>query len=424
MSITAPTSSAPVLISTRRTDFVADLQLPSTSTNLFHRLIRNPRPDSNFAKERECTEMLCALLQNAPVVRDTLLTWMASQAGLSEMAWETLALSFETEQPIGPKRDDLRITGWDAADTHRLLWTVEVKVGASIHLSSPLVEVNEEAAEASAAVSQIENYDRWLVTQTAEQRAGFVVALHDCTAFLPSNLKMNWTCLTWTGIGEQLARVLTTIPLVPHEQFLAKHVLGFIRENLWRVGEMSETRLDFNDVALIRAFGMLATTCEEKVNRLVAPLIAVLSQSSIGTGPVKHTKSLFNTGSMHSVVYRTLAKDAQIYAGIGAYEEGDYLSVWIQSLSRHPVKESLKSALAELESKLKARNPAWKVTPQHITAGWAAWVDLELTVPLARLLAAEDQVQEVKGFIHASLEDLKACGVIDAFNRTMGTATC
>src|SRR5690606_16183038 len=105
----------------------------------------------------------------------------------------------------------------------RLLWTVEVKVGASIHLSSPLVEVNEEAAEASAAVSQIENYDRWLVTQTAEQRAGFVVALHDCTAFLPSNLKMNWTCLTWTGIGEQLARVLTTIPLVPHEQFLAKH---------------------------------------------------------------------------------------------------------------------------------------------------------------------------------------------------------
>src|SRR5690606_34210363 len=108
--------------------FAADLELPPVSTNVFQRLIRNPHPDSSLAKERECAEMLCALFQNAPAVRIELLTWMAGRADLPALDWEELSLSFETEQPIGPKRDDLRITGWDGAYKQRLLWTVEVKV--------------------------------------------------------------------------------------------------------------------------------------------------------------------------------------------------------------------------------------------------------------------------------------------------------
>lgn len=184
---------------------------------------------------------------------------------------------------------------------------------------------------------------------------------------------------------------------------------------------MSETRLDFNDVALIRAFGMLAKECEEKVNRLVAPLVDVLSASDIGSGPVDHTRALFK-GNMRSIVYRTLAKDSYIYAGIGGHEEGDYLSVWIESPSRHPGKEAFKAALADLEGKLKERNAVWEVTPQHITTGWAAWQDVELTAPLARLLAADDQVQEVVAFVRSALGDLHDCGVIEAFSNTIGAA--
>jgi hypothetical protein len=36
----------------------SDLRLPAAADNLFQRLIRNPRPDSPHARERECTEML------------------------------------------------------------------------------------------------------------------------------------------------------------------------------------------------------------------------------------------------------------------------------------------------------------------------------------------------------------------------------
>lgn len=234
-------SPPPVLISTRRTDFAANLELPPTTTNLFQRLIRNPHPDSGRAKERECAEMLCTLLQNAPAARVTLLTWMANQAGVPVLAWEKLSLTFETEQPIGPKRDDLRITGWDESGHQHLLWTIEVKVGASFHGSSPLVENDEEATEISAAVSQIENYDRWLAGQTADHRAGFVVALHDCTTALPANLRSTWTCLTWTGIGEQLASSISENPVQQEETFLSKHALGFIRDNLWSKRNVRDT---------------------------------------------------------------------------------------------------------------------------------------------------------------------------------------
>ena len=67
---------------------------------------------------------------------------MGSLVCLEEGYWsqDDISLKIRTEQSIGAKRDDLRIRAWrtdeDDEETLEVLWTVEVKVGASIHLSS------------------------------------------------------------------------------------------------------------------------------------------------------------------------------------------------------------------------------------------------------------------------------------------------
>ena len=50
--------------------------LPTASANIFQRIIRNPRPDSPHARERECTEMLAAVLLNALALSRHLFRWM------------------------------------------------------------------------------------------------------------------------------------------------------------------------------------------------------------------------------------------------------------------------------------------------------------------------------------------------------------
>jgi hypothetical protein len=102
----------------------------------------------------------------------------------------------EPEGSIGAKRDDLRIEGWCETDEERkrvLLWTIEVKVGASFHESSPLADIQGDEEDV-ALVNQIVNYDHWLEHQVAPNRAGFVLALEDMSHSLPVNLNCRWLC--------------------------------------------------------------------------------------------------------------------------------------------------------------------------------------------------------------------------------------
>jgi hypothetical protein len=415
----------PVFVLAPAADLARELHLPSISTNLFQRLIRNPRPESYRAKERECAEMLCALLQNAPGLRLHLLRWLGAQVGLDMEKLDGLRFAIDTEQPIGTKRDDLRIIGLPddpEADRPLLIWTIEIKVGASFHESAAQLTRDETPPEDDPTlVNQLRNYDCWLAQQHAEHCAGFVLALHDTTADLP-NLECRWACSTWTGLGEQIADALRTAELPDAEQMLAKHALGFIREHLWRTSEMANAKLDYNDVSLIRAFGFLSKDCEAKVNALVASLADVVEQSGIGKGEVEHQQSLFK-GLMRSTVTRALASDSAIYAGIGGNPEsgGDYLSVWIESPAKHPQKQSFKARLRGLKDRLLQRNPKWVFCSQEAETGWMAWDDAELTVPLVTLLVHDDQEEAIRRFVGDALNDLKETGVMDAFDKTIGT---
>ncbi|HSZ59677.1 MAG TPA: hypothetical protein VK797_28800 [Tepidisphaeraceae bacterium] len=390
--------------------------LPERAANIFQRIIRDPRAGSANARERECTEMLASVLINAPIIRERVFRWMAIASNTDPKLIATLDLELRTEQPIGSKRDDLRIEGWQILEEksrRRLLWTVEVKVGASFHYSSddrvddasdPEEKVDEEL------VNQLVNYDAWLRDQTADNRRGFVLSVRYLHDQLPKLLEP-WTCLTWTGLGTQLESTINDDCLPPDQLLLAKHLLGFIKANLWRSSEMLDSKLDFNDIALIRAFSVLGRECELKINRLVGTLEPVIAKSGIGYGDVKLRPNLYGQGSCCWIERRLLSteEDAPYFgSSIGCDQEfGDYASVDIWFSPKHPRRQELMDAISEKLPLLTKRDPRWTLG-SPVAADWTA---LYLWRPLTDFLSEPEQEKALASFVSSATEDLKAIDV-------------
>ncbi|MEX1368768.1 MAG: hypothetical protein AB1Z98_36910 [Nannocystaceae bacterium] len=90
------------------------LDLPRGRHNLFARIIRNPYPRDRPPRERECAEMLCGVLDNAPELRTVVMHWLAERARTGPLPdIDHHIVRIDTEQAIGTKRDDLRITARD-----------------------------------------------------------------------------------------------------------------------------------------------------------------------------------------------------------------------------------------------------------------------------------------------------------------------
>lgn len=198
------TAKPKVLIPCADTDWQSRITLPKPENNVFGRVIRDPRSNSLNPKERECTEMLCALLRNSSVVRQELLEYFAELLGQRVLDWDELTFDFLTEQSIGSKRDDLRVMGWRAGaeeDKLCILWTIEVKVGASFHASSLFISRDEELDEKVEVVNQVINYDHWLSAETAEYRGGIVLSIINSSQSLPVGLQCNWACTSWSRLG-------------------------------------------------------------------------------------------------------------------------------------------------------------------------------------------------------------------------------
>src|SRR5687768_14948505 len=99
-SLTEPTSTRrrapPLIVLQRASNLTTELGLPPKSTNLFQRLIRNPHAESDQAKERECAEMLCVVLQQAPKLRLHLLQAMAGLVNLDMKRLDDLVFEVGT----------------------------------------------------------------------------------------------------------------------------------------------------------------------------------------------------------------------------------------------------------------------------------------------------------------------------------------
>ncbi len=428
-----------ILICTEPTGDDLVSNLPSASTNIFQRIIRNPRPESANARERECTEMLASVLMNAPTLRRCIFRWMADMSDLdAEVIKQIDDLDFDyiTEGFIGRKRDDLRIEGRrvdDADENPFLLWTVEVKVGSAFHRSAaqtldddcePIDYVEDDGID-EKLVNQLKHYDDWLDVRHAQHCGGFVLALNDLGHLLPAlGLKRTWTCVSWTRLGLEIRSAIKGQNLPPQETLLAKHLFGFISKNLWRLDEMpaTELRLDFNDIALIRAFSKIGRDCERKVNELVAAAIPVITEAGVGIGEVTASQRLFK-GSSSSYVERflvpgqTKGSDPCLHVGIGSegsYEE--YLGVWVLMSPNHSKAKAVLKSVEPFLKKLHERQLKWEMG----TGVEDDYAVLGLTVPLTDLLAAENQQAKLKEFVKAALTDLKITGAVDAIVSSVG----
>lgn len=112
------------------------LDLPtSRDVNMFARILgRSARGDMPL--ERAAAEMFCVLLQNSKFLRIRLIHWLCSRLKVSCSANPSLMeWSFETEQTLDSKRVDLIIDG-KFNELTKILWAIEIKVGAGFHYSS------------------------------------------------------------------------------------------------------------------------------------------------------------------------------------------------------------------------------------------------------------------------------------------------
>ena len=349
--------------------------VPAKSKNIFQRIIRDPRPESAHARERECTEMLAAVLINAPSLRQHLFRWLAQLSGLDPKRIEELEFEFDTEASIGAKRDDLRIRGRRRLDDDQavLIWSIEVKVGSSLHQSSmqhlgdngePVEDEEPDEELDKKLVNQLKHYDDWLCVQRTEICGGFVLALRDLSEKIkPLNLKGPWKCFSWTKLGLEVKAAIDGKTLPSNELLLASHLLGFIRTNLWRNDEMPETTLDFNDIALIRAFSQIGMDCENKVNGLVEGLLPIVKKSGVGNGVPKAYQRLYKSNSCAGidrfiVPQRVKNNDPSLDVSIGYTDGfGDYMGVWILMSPMHEKWPSVREAVVLPLKKLRKRNP-------------------------------------------------------------------
>jgi hypothetical protein len=378
------------------------VELPARDDNLFERLIRNPRPGSSNPRERECTEMLCALLRNTAAVQVKLIDWMAEKLGVPQDGLPNLQYEFLTEQSIEGKRDDLRIIGngpGSGKDTPIVLWTIEVKVGAGLHESTTLQVIDDED-DTELLVNQLENYDHWLQQQDAVFRGGLVLAVTDQGEQLPASLQMPWACVTWTELGMLLQQIIEDLELSDVERFLASHVLGFIKTHLWRRIEMDTTRLEFDDIALLKAFREIGLSLEKKVDALVGSLHQLAQRHPEIRGEAKLQSGLYKP-SARSVLYLLYLGDDTKYPYLYFGITSSGCCLWLETAPTSPEKHTVRNVISETLHELESRNASWHQPDQ-------AWTDLSITLPLEELLVAPDQEERLTLFLEGALDDLRA----------------
>lgn len=396
----------------------ARVRLPEGHRNLFDRIIRDPKVPNRPARERLCTEMLCAVLANAPSVRAAVLRSFAELAGVDVELIATLDWDFETERAIGTKRDDLRIEGWNRSDENArraVLWTVEVKVNAPLHLSGEQ-DLDDEGDRESTPevvdfveVSQLVNYDRWLSKEDALHRSGFVLSVRTFAELLPDELTMPWFALTWTQLARIVENELAEERIPDSELMIAEHFAGFVRDHLWSDSNMDSDRFEFDDLAILRAFAIRGAACFRKTNALVGSLKETVAAANLPFVSVTAHHALRGP-STRSAINGKLMPDTKgkptppsLYAGV----VGGELCVWLESSPNSPAKAGLYQLAQKHIAALQARNDQWVAESSNET-----WPDLTLSRRLDFLLTADDQQLAMQDFVRRAIDDLEVAGFI------------
>lgn len=379
---------------------IFDELIPSSSSNLFNRIIRNPHPDSAQPRERRCAEMLAALLINASTVREKISEWFGLLCKCPVNFENVTEIKVDTERSTWGKREDLILEGWNRNIENsepEFVWSVEIKVGSDFHSSSPIESINTEENPPEELIHQVRHYDAILAQRQAKNKAGFVLALTDMSNYLPERLTQQWTCTTWTGFGSKLAEILREPDLHSDDRLLGKHVLGFIASHLWRSSEMPDPKISFDDVALIRAMSSFGQDCKLRAKKLLEPLRNLSEWNNLSDGKLKFYDGLYGEYTMmgfQKFITNDDISGANIFAGIG----GEDLCVWVGSPRRFQHKAACRSFLPKLQK----LNDLWSFCKDSADD----WIDVMCCTPLTTFLDTQDQSGHMKSFVQKALEDL------------------
>jgi len=390
--------------------------------NLFRRIIRNPNPYGRLPKERECAEMLCGCLINMPVFQTAFLSQMAELAN-QIVPFEEMEFRFRTEQPIWGKRDDLRIEGFDNQGVRKLLWSVEIKVGAGFHYSYSTNQgdssehekkTDEDAQEEELTrklVNQLKNYDDWLSKQKVDYKAGFVLSIWDQKNHLPNSLAERWYCMTWQDIGRWLGSFIEDKKSVV-EGFLARQLLGFIEQALG--GKIVDNKLSLEDIGLLKAFYLNGQSSIQNLRNIVSSVATNFENS--GPLPFELKRDDFFKFHVGQGILQTFWWPFQdpregdwpcLCAGITS-KGGLDIIVYISTKPSHSKKEEIRELLDEKFKDLILRDPRWN----SFISEPSFWWDIEHRVPLEKLLCEEDQVEWMENHFRKVFKDLEAVGII------------
>tara|TARA_R110002049_G_scaffold2750_3_gene21824 strand:- start:12309 stop:13460 length:1152 start_codon:yes stop_codon:yes gene_type:complete len=372
-------------------------------------------------REGQCAEMLRSVLVACPSLAAGVFKWLAHMTGVPIALIDELDWSLETEQSIGSKRDDLRIEGWRAVDDDQqraALWTVEIKVAAPLHESaqqdwesgSDITPVDDPEN-----VNQLLNYDSWLAHQDADHKAGFVLALRDMSMALPDGLGQTWRCFTWTTLAMEVERALAADQLPTAEQPFAEHMLGFIRHRLWDTTDMTTSRLELDDVALLRALAAIGPSCSRKLRDLVNDFEVIFRDVGISFVQVKSsTQTSFFDRSDVAQCWLTgfLIRDSRGELTVSAGIMADDLCVRVTTYPRGcSVNTPTHQIVSRHKTELLKRNPDWVLGELDGVSP----LQMSLSKPLVSVLGDEDWQSPLRDFVSGALTDLKEAGVLDAF---------
>jgi len=396
------------------------VQIPQPADNLFERLIRNPQAPDRPMREGQCTEMLRSVLVACPTLARSLFAWLADSSGAGDISIDSLHWTLETEQSIGSKRDDLRIEAWTTGeDTPRrtVLWSVEIKVAAPLHESS-LQEWDEDSPEPNVhldtdpeVVSQLLNYDNWLTRQGADHTAGFVLALRDMSGNLPDGLKQRWHCFTWTALALETEQVLASGDLPKAERPFAEHMLGFIRHRLWDTTDMDTSRLELDDVALLRALAAIGPACSRKVKDIVHQFEQLIRETGVEFVNVRTSSAAFFDRS-EGIEWGARARCIDNELGevtVSACVVTDTVRVAVRTYPKNCDAHSIAHGIVhQCEDQLTARNPNWV----FFDADHVAYTIAAINKPLVSVLDQDDWQTPLLEFVSSALEDLKTTGIL------------
>lgn len=419
-----PAPSIPILIGEVRSKDAP--KLPPLSKNVFSRLIGKSSSPRRPPDELRCTQMLCSVLEHSPTFRLALLKEhfeltfdpnmecdVRSEAPAGERKRIDIVLEIISPPKSAIGEDNANDNAGDAG--RHIVIAIEVKVGASFHGRTDQNGRDEH---------QLKPYDDWLNeqrTKGAKHIGAAVVSMARLDLPTPHS---HWKNLIWEQLGTTADECLRQSHLPEVERFILSHFRGFTLKHLKGNDGTIMEKLNFNDIALLRALGQSGKQFRNKILDLGSEFSAILESTQVGVGDANTKEDIYENWPFGTCTTRGLFK-AQKRFGTSAR-----VSVCITGNPGYPspvleIGVNL-MPLPDTFEKFKKLGNASTVALNDILPGWKSEgfespeiededCSIYLSKSLTEFLDAADPKAEINATVTLALNAIKATNLVEEF---------